>query len=337
VELVRRITLLQIDPTAAVAPSAHLVAWSRLGSAYDPADLDRALQNRELVELRATIRPAEDIVLYRAEMAVWPGEGPLRSWQEFRRDWVEANEACRRDILRRLSASGRLPSRELPDTCAVPWRSTGWTNNRNVTQLLEFMVSRGEVAVAGRLGNERLWDLAERVYPDAPVVPLKEAAYRRDERRLSALGIARSRGPEHPVEPIDVREAGEAAVVEGVRGTWRVDPARLGQPFAGRAALLSPFDRVLHDRKRMADLFEFDYALEMYKPAASRRWGYFALPVLYGDRLIGKLDAAADRNAGALRVNALHWDIEPSKAIAAAVDREIHDLAKWLKLSPAVA
>jgi len=82
----------------------------------------------------------------------------------------------------------------------------------------------------------------------------------------------------------------------------------------------------------MADLFEFDYALEMYKPAASRRWGYFALPVLYGDRLVGKLDAAADRNGGVLRVNALHWDIEPSKAIAAAVDREIHDLARWLKL-----
>ena len=168
VELVRHITLLQIDPTAAVAPSAHLVAWSRLGSAYDPADLDRALQKRELVELRATIRPAEDIVLYRAEMAAWPGEGPLRNWQEFRRDWVKANDACRRDILRRLSASGPLPSRELPDTCAIPWRSTGWTNNRNVTQLLEFMVSRGEVAVAGRLGNERLWDLAERVYPDIP-------------------------------------------------------------------------------------------------------------------------------------------------------------------------
>lgn len=337
VELVRRITLLQIDPTAAVAPSAHLVAWSRLGSAYDPADLERALQKRELVELRATIRPAEDIVLYRAKMAAWPGEGPLRSWQEFRRDWVKANDACRQDILRRLSASGPLPSRELPDTCAVSWRSTGWTNNRNVTQLLEFMASRGEVAVAGRLGNERLWDLAERVYPDTPVVPVKEAAYRRDERRLSALGIARSRGPEHPVEPVDVHEAGEAAVVDGVRGTWRVDPARLGQPFTGRAALLSPFDRVLHDRKRMADLFEFDYALEMYKPAASRRWGYFALPVLYGDRLVGKLDAAADRNAGVLRVNALHWDIEPSKAIAAAVDREIRDLANWLKLNLAAA
>jgi uncharacterized protein YcaQ len=335
--LVRRITLLQIDPTAAIAPSADLVAWSRLGARYDRADLDRALRERELVEFRATIRPAEDLALYRAEMAAWPGAGPLRDWQEYQRDWVQANDACRRDILRRLSTSGPLTSRELPDMCAVPWRSTGWTNNRNVTQLLDFMVRRGEVAVAGRRGNERLWDLAERVYPDVPVVPLEEAEYRRNERRLAALGIARARGPECPVEPLDVGEAGEEAVVEGVKGTWRVDPSLLGQPFTGRAALLSPFDRLLHDRKRMVDLFEFDYALEMYKPAARRRWGYFALPILYDDRLVGKLDATADRKAGALRIHALHWDAGPSKTMAAAVDREVHDLANWLELNLAPA
>jgi uncharacterized protein YcaQ len=332
-ELVRQLTLLQIDPTAAIAPSADLVAWSRLGAAYDPADLDRALRVGELVEFRGTIRPAEDLALYRAEMAAWPGPGPLRDWQEYQRDWVAANEECRRDILYRLSMDGPLTSRQLPDTCAIPWQSTGWTNNRNVTQLLDFMVRRGEVAVAGRHRNERLWDLAERVYPDVPVLPLEEAVRRRNERRLSALGIARSRGPECPVEPLDVGEAGAEAVVEGVKGTWRVEPSLLDQPFSGRAALLSPFDRLLHDRKRMVDLFEFDYILEMYKPAAARRWGYFALPVLYGDRLVGKLDATADRRAGVLCVNALHWDVQPGKAMAAAVDREIHDLAKWLRLN----
>jgi uncharacterized protein len=335
-DFVRHITLLQLDPTAAIAPNAHLVAWSRLGAAYDPDELGRALRARELVEYKATIRPAEDMALFRAQMDVRRA-APVRDWQKDINAWVQANHACHADILRRLSDSGPLPSRELPDTCAVAWRSTGWTNNKNVTQLLEFMVSRGEVAVAGRSGNERLWDLAERVYPDVPPVPLAEAERLRSQRRLAALGIARSSGPELAIEPVGVGDAGEEAVVDGVRGTWRVDPSLLGRPVAGRAALLSPFDRLLHDRKRTEQLFGFEYTLEMYKPAASRRWGYFALPILYGDRLIGKLDAAADRKAGELRVNAIHWDVEPTKAMAAAVDSEIGDLARWLGVSRAQA
>jgi uncharacterized protein YcaQ len=334
VDAVRRLTLLQIDPTAAVAPNADLVLFSRLGSAYLPADLDAALTDRALLELRAMIRPAADLALYRADMAAWDSaeRGDLSGWRASQRDWVRANDACRRDILDRLGAAGPLPSRELPDTCAVPWRSTGWTNDRNVTQLLEFMVLRGEVAIAGRLGSHRLWDLAERVYPDDPVVPRTDALRTRNERRLRALGIARARGPECPVEPADVGEVGEPAVVDGVKGTWRVDPDLLGQPFAGRAALLSPFDRLVHDRKRMAELFGFDYQLEMYKPAAKRRWGYFALPILSGDALVGKLDATADRKGGVLRVDAIHRDVPFDAALTGAVHDEIADLARWLAL-----
>jgi len=328
-ETVRHLTLLQIDPTAAIAPNADLVAWSRFGSSYSPAELANALKDRTLVELLAMIRPSQDMALYRAEMAEWRDES--RGWQASL-DWVRANDACRRDILRRLTGTGPLTSRDLPDTCKVPWGSTGWTNNRNVTQLLEYMVRRGEVAVAGRQGRERMWDLATRVYPDDPVVPVEEAQRVRDTRRLRALGIARARGTSYQVEQAHVGEAGEPAVVEGVKGTWRVDPAQLGRPFSGRAALLSPFDRLIHDRKRTVELFEFDYQLEMYKPAAQRRWGYFALPVLHGDRLVGKLDATADRKAGVLRVNAIHQDVPFGKATAAAVEREIKDLACWLEL-----
>jgi uncharacterized protein len=332
--VLRHLTLLQVDPTAVLAPNADLVAWSRLGSSYAPAQLDAALENRALVELRAMIRPAEDLALYRADMARWERaeRGDPPGWRASYRDWVRANDACRQDILDRLACSGPLPSRDLPDTCKVPWKSSGWTNNRNVTQLLEFMVLRGEVAVAGRSGGDRLWDLAERVYPDDPVVPAGQALRIRNERRLRALGIARARGPECPVEPADVGEAGEPAVVEGVKGTWRVDPSQLGQPFSGRAALLSPFDRLIHDRKRTVELFGFDYQLEMYKPAAQRRWGYFALPILYGDRLVGKLDATADRQAGVLRVQAIHQDAPFTKTMTAAIGRQIQNLADWLKL-----
>ncbi len=333
--VVRHLTLLQLDPIAAVAPSADLVLWSRIGSSYQPADLTAALQSRALIELLATLRPREDLALYRAEMAEWSatGEG-IGGWRRSRLRWVEANDGCRRDILDRLAAAGPLALRELPDTCAVPWGSTGWTNNRNVERLLELMVQRGEVAVAGRRGRERVWDLAGRVYPDDPTVPAGEALRLRNERRLRALGIARARAPEAGVDPADVGEAGEPAVVAGVRGTWRVDPGLLDGPFEGRAALLSPFDRLIHDRKRALEIFGFDYQLEMYKPAAKRRWGYYALPILYGDRLVGKLDATADRKAGVLRVDAIHRDVEFDTVTTEAVQQEIRDLAKWLQLDP---
>ncbi|MGZ4536587.1 MAG: DNA glycosylase AlkZ-like family protein [Nocardioidaceae bacterium] len=332
VETVRQLSLLQLEPTNAIAPSAELVLWSRLGSAFDPQELWDAADEQRLIELHQTLRVPDDIALYRAEMAEWPGSGELRDWQVEVRDWVRANNACRRDILERLRADGPLPASELPDTCVVPWASSGWNNNRNLRMMLDKLVQRGEVAAAGGTGRDRLWDLASRIYPDDPVPPVEEARRLRDARRLSALGIARAKTTKLPLEPVDVGGAGEPAVVEGVRGQWRVDPAQLGQPFTGRAALLSPFDRLVADRKRMNEIFEFDYILEMYKPAAQRRWGYYALPILYGDRLVGKLDARADRDEGVLRVMAVHRDVPFSNAMAAAVDREIEDLARWLDL-----
>jgi hypothetical protein len=162
---------------------------------------------------------------------------------------------------------------------------------------------------------------------------VREARRERNRRRLRALGIARARSPQYPVEPADVSDAGEPAVIEGVKGEWRVDPSYLdGAGFEGRAALLSPFDRLVHDRTRAQEIFGFEYQLEMYKPAAKRRWGYFALPVLHGDRLVGKLDAKADRKAGVLTVNAVHEDEPFTPDVKAAVDAEITDLAAWLKL-----
>jgi len=330
-DLASDLTVLQNDLTNAVAPSADLVAWSRLGSGYRPAELARALDNHTLIELRGMIRPRRDIALYRAEMAAWETAPVTREWEEEQREWVRANDACRRDILDRLEMDGPLPTSAFPDLCEVAWRSSGWNNSRNVTMLLGLMVTRGEIASAGRDGRDPMWDLARRIYPD-DVVPEPEATGLRNEKRLRSLGLARARANEYSSEPVHVGDAGEPAVIDGVKGAWRVDPAQLGQPFAGRVALLSPLDRLVFDRKRMAEIFEFDYALEMYKPAAKRRWGYFALPILSGDRLVGKLDATADRKAGVLRVDAVHED-EPFPATTrAAVQREIRDLARWLRL-----
>ena len=317
--VVNQLAFLQLDPTAAVAPSADLVAWTRLGDAYRPAHLQQALErDRTLFEHQAMVRPMSDLGLYLAEMATWPP-------YEGAREWLRVNDSFRRDVLDLLGASGPLLSRDVPDTSVVPWPSTGWTNNRNVTKMLELLAARGEVAISGRSGRQRRWDLPERVYPaDVSVVPLDEALKVRHERRLRALGIARA---------TLVGEAGEPAVVEGTPGMWRVDPAAIGEPFAGRTALLSPFDRLIHDRTRALELFDFEYLLEMYKPKAQRRWGYFALPVLHGDQLVGKVDATSDRKAGTLNVHAIHQDVHFTRAVTTAVHAELAALASWLGLA----
>ncbi|HET6168014.1 MAG TPA: crosslink repair DNA glycosylase YcaQ family protein [Marmoricola sp.] len=330
VEMVRRLTLLQIDPTAAIAPSADLVAWSRLGSAYRPEHLTHAVEHdRGLFELDALVRPMSDLGLVLAGAVEWP------QWQRMRA-WLDANDAFRRDILDLLRDHGPVQSRAVPDTASEPWTSTGWTHGRNVTRMLEAMMMRGEVAISGRVGRERLWDLPERVYPSGVEVPSPEDALQtRNLRRLQALGIARRRTTAMPLEPIDVGDTGVVAEVEGVKGQWQVDPQaveRADEELAGRTALLSPFDRLVYDRQRALELFDFEFTLEMYKPAEKRRWGYFALPVLHGDRLVGKVDAKADRTASVLRVFAIHQDVRFTRAITMAVHAELDDLAGWLGL-----
>ena len=332
VSMVQRLTLLQLDPTAAIAPSADLVAWSRLGESYQPSDLQGALeQDRSLFEFNAVVRPMSDLGLYLAGASERPS-------YERSRAWLRDNDRFRRDILDRLAASRPLTSRDIPDTSVVPWPSSGWTNDRNVTQMLEFLMLRGEVAISGRVGRERVWDLPERVYPGDVEVPSVEDATRlQNERRLRSLGIARRKARAVPVEPYDVGEAGEPAVVDDVKGEWRVDPAALDDRFEGRTALLSPFDRLIHDRTRALELFDFDYTLEMYKPATNRRWGYYALPILHEDRLVGKVDAVADRKASVLRVNAIHEDVAFTPAMRRSVHAELASLASWIGLAAAEA
>ena len=330
--VVERLTLLQLDPTAVIAPSADLIAWSRLGSAYSPAQLLDALErDRTMFEHRsqptevepplAMVRPMADLGLFLGDMAGFLAPGTRRG------EWVRTNDAFRRRILDLLRNSGPLASRDIPDTCELSWQSTGWTNNRNVTQMLAFLSDHGEVAVAGRRGRERLWDLAERVYPAGmPVVPADEARRVRARRWLRALGVAR---------PRVVGDAGIEAEIEGTSGVWRVDAEATAEGFEGRTAVLSPFDRLSHDRARALDLFDFDYVLEMYKPKDKRRWGYFALPVLHGDRLVGKVDVTTDRPASALDVHSVHQDVPFTRVMTAAVHAELDGLAQWLGLDRA--
>src|SRR5919205_3359605 len=172
-ETVRRLGFLQIDPISTVAPPQYLVLWSRLG-AYDPAELDSLLwQQRKLFEWGAFIWPIEDFPLILARMR--RERTGKYAWERRGTEFLEKNAAFRKHVLHELETRGPLMSRELVDKAVRTFETGGWYGNRNVTVMLELLEGRGEVAIVGRRGGHRLWDLAERWFPEVEPPPLDEA------------------------------------------------------------------------------------------------------------------------------------------------------------------
>jgi uncharacterized protein YcaQ len=282
-ETVRRLGFLQIDPIATVATPQQLVLWSRLGP-YDVTELDRLLwQERKLFEWGAFIRPIEDFPLILARMR--RRRTDKYAWERRGTEFLRKNAGFRRYVLRELERRGPLLSRELVDSSVRTWKSHGWHGNRNVTVMLELLEGRGQVAVTGRRGGHRLWDLAERWFPNVEPPPLEEAERTLAEKRWRSLGVRLARS-----------------------GDWEVHPDADAEPVPARTTFLSPFDRLIHNRDRAEALWGFRYRLEMYVPKAKREYGYYVLPILKGDRLIGRVDPILDRKSGVLRVNSVHWE-----------------------------
>ena len=323
IEVAEELGAIKIDPTATIAPSEHSILWSRIGEGYDHIQLSKAVEtDRLLFEFDGAFRPVGLLPLMLPAMRRWPQ-------RESTRQWIAANRRFRGDVLARLRADGPLLAADIPDTAEVTRPPDGWFGPNQTVHMLDILQRQGEVAVVGREGRHRRWDLAERVYPSGmPEYDDDEAQRLLNERRLHAAGIAKQKSPWTPVG-----EAGEPAVIEGSVRKYRVDPeavAALEEDEGGRVAFLSPYDGMLFDRPRLREVFDFDYVLEQYKPKPQRRYGFFAYPILMGDRFVGMLDAEVSREQEVLIVNAVHeffpFDPEEDEMVRA----ELIDLARWL-------
>ena len=276
-DTVRRLGSLQLDPIATVATPQHLVLFSRLGT-YETAELDRLLWvDRKLFEWNAFVYPKESLPLIRALMRR-SRRAATHSWDRRRKEFLRQNAGFRRYVLRELERRGPLLSRELEDRAAERRGEHRWFGRRQVAQMLEALHRIGELAVVGRRGGQRLWDLAERWYPETDLVSPREAERALAEQRFRALGVRLE------------------------KGEWLAHPDVSDEPVPDRVTVLSPFDRLVHDRDRAEALFGFRYRLEMYVPAAKREYGYYVLPLLAGDELVGRVEPRFDRKTRELEV-----------------------------------
>ena len=292
-ETVRRLRYLQLDPISTVAPPQHLVLFSRLGIAYDRAELDRLLwEERKLIEWRAFLYPAEDLPLLRARMRRRSPRGL---------EYIKENVAFRRYVLRELDRRGPLLSREIETHSSMNLERHDWWGTRKVGLMLEVLAARGEVAVVGRRGKQRVWDLAKRWYPESETLTWAQAEKQAEDRRWRALGV----------------------VLDKRNDRWLAHPDATDGAVPDRATLLSPFDRLIHDRDRTEALWDFFYRLEMYVPKAKREHGYYVLPLLVGDQLVGRAEPVFDAKSRTLRLLGAWGDTE---RLPEAMD----DLAAWL-------
>jgi hypothetical protein len=278
-EVVRRLGFLQMDPIATIAPPQHLVPFSRIG-AFDVAELDRLIwDERKLFEWNAFIWPIEDLPLVRARMR--RRRATPNPWTC---DFLRANARFRRYVLGELEANGPMLSRDIKSELLPNREAHRWWGTRQVGLMLELLQIHGEIAVAGRTGRQRLWDVAHRVYPESETIPWREAERLIVAHRQRSLGVWLE------------------------RGRLRAHPEISDEPVPHRVTLLSPFDRLVHDRARAEALFGFVYRLEMYVPKAKRQYGYYVLPILRGDKIVGRVDVQRDRATNALVVNGVWWE-----------------------------
>ncbi|MBK9124360.1 MAG: YcaQ family DNA glycosylase [Chloroflexi bacterium] len=324
--VIRHLHALQIDSINVVARAPYFVLWSRLG-AYDPNWLDELLEEGALFEFWAramSFIPIEDYPLYRVGSR----------WVEFLSPeaWIKKNPEVVERVLSRIREAGTARSADFERTDG---EKNDWWNHKDEKKALEALFNAGVLMVRKREKFQRIYGLREDVYPEADSLPKLTREQAHDQLALNAieaLGVATLDwvGSFYRFKRADVKEALKRlerdgrvipVKVEGWKTPCYVHPNNLARTQAAAAGdiprskttLLSPFDPVTSDYGRMRDLFNFDYVIEFYFPADKRQYGYFSLPILHDNRLVGRLDPKAHRKEGIFEVKSLH--LEPDTVV----------------------
>ncbi len=347
-----RLRCIQFDPINAVARTQLLVLFSRLG-AFDTAELDRVLfQDRSMFSYwahAASLVLTEDYPIHAHRMKRWPGHSG--KWGAEVSAWMDEHKPAQRQVLRELK-SGPKRAKELTHDSMKGWESSGWNANQTITRLLDFMWIQGKIMIAGRQGVERVWARSDLWFPPevrSQRLPHKTAVEQATVYSLRALGIAtmqhisrhfiEGQYPDLPKVLASLVKRGivtEVAIKE-LPGRWYMLTEALdlidatAKGWRGRTTLLSPFDNLIRDRARTESMFDFEFRLEIYVPKAKRKYGYYVLSILDGDRLAGRIDPKIDRATNTLVVNAVHTEewAEGNLAIARRTRKAIESIAVW--------
>ncbi|MHA2428858.1 MAG: winged helix-turn-helix domain-containing protein [Candidatus Hermodarchaeia archaeon] len=356
-QIIRDIGCVQIDPINIVAPSHQIVLWSRLGQ-YNLADFEQLMwEEHQLLEdwgHCTSIVPTTDYPIFKTLKREW---NPPQKYQQ----WLTNNQKLRRYILSEIRQHGPLPTSHFKDKADVDWTSTGWTAGRNITQMLTYLWVTGKIMVALREGNTKYWDLTQRVLPKwtpSERLTSQQVRVRITERALQALGLAQPnhiryyyiRGIPENIAPVLSKLASKEQIEQiqiidsntqqPLRGTWFIHKSNLpllerieNKDWTGRTTLLSPFDNLIYERTRIEQLFNFKYRLEIYVPKQGRQFGPYALPILFSDQFVGRIDAKFNRETNQLEIRAIH--LEPNsprtKEATDSIQSILKEFASFLK------
>ncbi len=326
-----------------VARNHLLILWSRLGP-YDRADLDRLMwQEKALYETISFILPTSDRSLHEVRTRAIRRGGSTPQFARMHA-WMKKNDRLRRDVIARLRQHGSLPLTAFEDRAIDSWTSSGWTKDRNVSQMLSFLLRLGEVSVGGRVGGKKMWTLTKSWLPRVRPMTAKAAARAATERALGALGVATLRDLElyyalnrHVNEDALAALEREGTVsrvsIEGLRGPHfaLTSDLRRRKGRSERTTLLSPFDNLIINRTRTETLFGMRYRMEIYVPKHLRVRGFWAMPILHRNQLIGTVDPKVDRQRGLLEVVTfrLERDAPRDRSTRRAIEDAVEDLAAF--------